>query len=178
MAKSFFSLKKGILFLFITLLVYPVSPVLFKTYIILKEPDFISPLPEKNNLSIRSDIWGDGRFNASRSGGWRRHKGIDLAGKVGDPVYASKSGIAHTGVIHYGMGKYVKITHLDGYATIYGHLNSVDIKDRRWVWQGQRIGTLGKTGNAKHHSIMPHLHFEVRKDKESIDPLPFLKNGS
>jgi murein DD-endopeptidase MepM/ murein hydrolase activator NlpD len=177
MATSLFTKKRIILFICIILLIYPVSPVLFKTYIVLKEPDFIPPLGGEKRLEVRSDCWGDGHFNASRSGGWRRHKGLDLAGEIGKPVYASKSGMAYTEVVPYGMGKYVKIKHLDGYITIYGHLDSIDINNGRWVWQGQKIGTIGKTGNARYKNIMPHLHFEIREGKESIDPLPRLENG-
>lgn len=165
---------KAFLYVFTLFLVYPSSPFIFKKFISFKEPAFVCPLRIEKELPIRSDVMGDGCFAAKRSGGGRRHRGLDIAGSVGQSVFAAKSGVAETAEVPRGMGKYVKISHFDGYLTIYGHLSSVTACNKRWVWQGQEIGKVGKSGNADHPQISPHLHFEIRKNGEPQDPLPHL----
>ena len=78
------------------------------------------------------------------------------------PVLAAKSGIVKTGYVKGGMGKYVKISHLDRHVTVYGHLGKITVKTGFWVWQGQKIGEVGKTGNANYRKMDPHVHFEIR----------------
>ena len=169
-----FSIKKIIIYLLILLFIYPVSPVLFTKFLSIKEPYFISPVPAYKEIRIRTDAMGDGKFNARRSNGTRKHKGLDIAGNIGDSVIAAKSGIAKTGEVAHGIGKYVTISHPGGYSTRYGHLDSLSIGNRTWVWQGQEIGKLGKTGNANYRSMKPHVHFEIRKADKCKDPMPYL----
>lgn len=173
--------RKAFLYCLILLLIYPSSPVIFKKLISLKEPAFICPLHIKEEVPIRSDVMGNGRFGATRSGERRRHRGLDIAGGIGEPVFAAKSGFVATGEVPGGMGRYIRISHFDGYVTIYGHLNSIVICDKSWAWQGQKIGDVGKSGNASHPGIKPHLHFEIRINGEPQDPLPYItidKRGS
>lgn len=113
---------------------------------------------------------GEGHFGARRSGGRRKHKGLDIAGCIGEPIAAAKSGIAETGEVPRGMGKYVKVSHPDGSITVYGHLSSVSVANKSWVWQGQEIGEIGKTGNADYPNMDPHLHFEIRINGKAVDP--------
>lgn len=167
-------LKRFLLYCLILILIYPLSPIAFKKVLSIKEPGFISPLPASDKILIRSDFMGDGHFRARRSGGKRRHKGLDMVSDVGEAVVASKSGVVKTGEVPKGMGKYVKISHFEGYTTVYGHLDSICIKDKAWVWQGKKIGEVGKTGNANFRRMKAHLHFEIRKDKIAQDPLPHL----
>jgi len=162
------------IFCLLLFLIYPASPVLFKKFISFKEPVFLCPVESGCAVSIRSDVMGDGHFGARRSGGRRRHKGLDIDGPIGEPVLAAKSGFAKTGEVPSGMGMYIKVVHLDGYVTLYGHLSSVDIPNGAWVWQGQKIGEVGKTGNANYRRMKPHLHFEIRKDDRHLDPLPLI----
>jgi len=171
-------LKRSLLYLLALVLIYPLSSLAFKKFLSIKEPTFISPLSADGDIAIRSDVMGEGHFNARRSGGRRRHKGIDLAGSISDPVVAAKSGIARTGEVKRGMGKYVKIFHLDGYATTYGHLDSIAVNDKDWVWQGQKIGEVGKTGNANYRRMKPHVHFEIKKDGMAQDPFPRITDKS
>ena len=153
-------------------------PVIFhfqKEYFAKREPFFICPIPSQYNLAhLRSDGYGKGYFGASRRGG-RIHQGIDLLSAVGEPVFAAKSGrVLYAGWNNKGYGRYIEIVHPDGLKTIYAHLSKIDIESKFWVRQGETIGKIGKTGNAKNHNILPHLHFELRNHNKPIDPIPFI----
>ncbi|MFH1858414.1 MAG: M23 family metallopeptidase [Candidatus Omnitrophota bacterium] len=138
--------------------------------------DWVSPLPSASKLQIRRDAWGKGDFGARRNGG-RRHRGVDLLAEVEDPVAAVRSGRVRVGEVPNGMGIYAAVTHRDGLKTIYGHLTKATVKDRSRVRQGQRIGLVGRTGNAADKEIHTHLHFEIRRGKEALDPMPFLNEA-
>lgn len=167
-------IRRIIVYIFSLLLIYPVSPCIFKYLINIKEPKFICPLHCKGKIPVRFDAYGKGYFGARRSGGKRKHKGLDIAGNIGDIVYASKSGIVKVGNVPNGLGNYVKIQHIDGYITLYGHLKSVSVEKDLWIWQGQKIGEVGNTGNANNPKIKPHIHFEIRKGEKVYNPLKFL----
>ena len=156
-------------------IIYPLSPLLFNVFLNFKEPAFLSPIATEGKIPIRSDIFGDGHFGAKREGGTRRHKGLDIKAGIGKPVLASKSGAVETGWVRNGMGKYVRIKHQRGYSTIYGHLSKITVEDNQWVWQADKIGAVGKTGNANHRRIQPHLHFEIRYLNKHLDPLEYLQ---
>lgn len=98
------------------------------------------------------------------------HTGLDLAGPWGAPIAAGDGGIAYTYVSSYGYGLHVIIIHGNGFATVYGHLNSFAVGDGQTVSQGQTIGYEGSTGN----STGPHLHFEVRLNNQPVNPLAYL----
>ncbi len=164
--------------LLILFFIYPVSPLLFTAFLNFKEPAFLSPIALEGKIPIRSDIFGDGHFGARRGGGTRRHKGLDIRADIGEPVLASKSGTAKTGWVSNGMGKYVRIGHRGNYCTIYSHLSKITVKDNQWVWQGDKIGELGKTGNANHRGMQPHLHFEIRYKNKYLDPLKIIRSGN
>ena len=100
-------IKKAALYLLSLFLIYPLSPVLFQEIISLKEPSFICPVCLEAGITVRADRMGDGHFGARRSGGRRRHKGLDIEAAIGTPVIAAKSGIARTGNVPGGMGNYV-----------------------------------------------------------------------
>jgi len=141
-----------------------------------REPHFIPPVSLDNGkLVLRNDGWGDGHFEAKRKGG-RRHKGLDIKADMGSPVYASKSGRAVCGNVPGGMGKYVKIAHPDGFQTVYGHLKGWNIESDTRVRQGAIIGFVGKTGNANVAGMQPHVHFEIREGKRSVDPTERIRN--
>jgi LysM repeat protein len=86
------------------------------------------------------------------------HDGVDLAGSVGDPVYAAGAGtVAYAGWSDYGYGNVVVIAHGSVFS-IYGHLSRYNVRCGQTVDAGQQIGAMGNTGN----SSGPHLHFELR----------------
>jgi murein DD-endopeptidase MepM/ murein hydrolase activator NlpD len=134
---------------------------------------FACPVEYKNDIIIRNDNRGDGLFAASRSGR-RIHKGLDLLADVGTPVYTAKSGKVISATQNKGMGKYIIVRHRDNIITIYGHLSNIFVRRNDYVRQGQIIGSVGKTGNARAADMLPHLHFEIRKNGVPQDPLEYI----
>jgi len=154
-------------------LIILVSVLAFLGFGSLNKQHFICPIGYKSDIIIRNDNRGDGFFASSRSGR-RIHNGVDLLADVGIPVLAAKSGKVVSATQNRGMGKYVIIRHRDNVITIYGHLSEISVRKNDFVRQGQVIGRVGKTGNARHYGIMPHLHFEIRKNGVPQDPLEYI----
>ena len=127
------------------------------------------PPVDSRPLIIRKDAKGDGHFWAVRSG-HRRHRGIDLIAEMGSPVRAVRSGIVVQTGSHRGLGRFVEIEHRDGINSLYAHLDDVLAQAGAHVRQGEVIGTVGKTGNARHPWITPHVHFELIKGGMPLDP--------
>lgn len=69
-----------------------------------------------------------------------------------------------------GLGQYVVIDHGRGFETVYGHLKEFTVKEGERVLAGEEIGEVGMTGDTSG----PHLHFEVKKDGEKLNPIPYL----
>ncbi len=89
------------------------------------------------------------------------HPGIDIAGSMGNAIYASASGVVvYAGWNNYGYGLMVVIDHGDGWQTLYAHMSQVNVVCGQAVFQGNVIGGVGSTGN----SSGPHLHFEMQHD--------------
>jgi len=162
-------MKKVLLFLLIILPIYLSISIYF-----LDKNYFICPIEYKKDIVIRNDSRGDGFFAANRNGN-RIHQGIDLFGAIGTPVMASLSGKVVVASQNRGMGNYIILKHLGNLVTIYGHLSNIYVKQGALVRQGQLIGEVGKTGNANLRSILPHLHFEIRKNGTPQDPLEYLE---
>ena len=136
---------------------------------------FLCPVEyRQDTIIIRHDSYGSGDFMAERSGS-RKHNGIDLQAKIGEPVYAVRGGKVVEARFHRGMGNYVELSHPSGHTTIYGHLSKIAAREGQAVRQGDKIGEVGKTGNANHRSIIPHLHFEIRRGNAPLDPMEFLE---
>lgn len=128
----------------------------------------VSPL-DGEPLVIRQDAKGDGRFLAPRSGR-RRHRGVDLVTALHSPVRAIRSGRIVRAGSHRGLGRFVEIRHDAHLRSLYAHLSDVQVVRGARVPQDAIIGTAGKTGNARHPWITPHLHLEVVRDGEPVDP--------
>ena len=139
----------------------------------LDKQSFICPIKYKSDILIRNDNRGDGLFASNRSGR-RMHKGIDLMADVGVTVLSAKSGKVISATQNRGMGKYIIIRHADNYITIYGHLSEILVRKNDSVRQGQVIGRVGKTGNARPRDMLAHLHFEIRKSGVPQDPLEYI----
>ena len=97
-----------------------------------------------------------------------QHDGIDFIAPQGSPVLAGADGVV-TGVNHSlkGDGNTVTIAHKGGYETCYKHLAEISVGVGQSVSRGKRIGSVGMSGN----SFAPHLHYEVRRDGVSLDPM-------
>lgn len=97
---------------------------------------------------------------------------IDVANKCGTPIYAAASGVVRRAVFNnswnLGMGNYVTISHVNGTVTYYGHFESVFVKPGDHVKVGDRIGLMGRTGNA----TGCHLHFQVTGAKNPLTKYP------
>lgn len=137
------------------------------------EPVFTGPVESGGTpYVLRNDSMGDGHFGASRSNR-RKHNGIDIKSRVGVPVLASKSGRVIFSGTKGGYGQYIQVLHPDGLDTRYAHLSELRVKTGQWVKRGETIGLIGKTGNAQYRAIIPHLHFEIRRGEEPVDPTPY-----
>lgn len=99
------------------------------------------------------------------------HAGIDLAGPIGEPIYASADGVVHRAGWGGAYGKMIDIGHGKGIATRYGHLSRVLVRAGDRVKKGEVIGHMGSTGR----STGSHLHYEVRVDGRAVNPMPFLR---
>ncbi|MTI94285.1 MAG: M23 family metallopeptidase [Firmicutes bacterium] len=110
-------------------------------------------------------------FGASR--GSRTHLGVDIAASRGTPIYAAADGRVSTRTYGSSYGYYLVIDHGNGYSTLYAHLNSfasnVSVGSR--VVRGQLIGYVGSTG----FSTGPHLHWEVRRNGNHVNPMSFFR---
>jgi lipoprotein NlpD len=131
-----------------------------------------SPLPPAG-AATESDgvdwIWpASGRVLAGFSKG--ANKGVDILGKIGDPVFASASGrVVYSGAGLRGYGKLIIIKHNDTYLSAYAHNSNLLVKEGQNVARGQKIAEIGNTD-----SPQVKLHFEIRRLGEPVDPLKFL----
>ena len=103
------------------------------------------------------------------------HKGLDFAGKEGEPVLSTGAGIITWSGSRYGYGELVEIDHGGGLVTRYGHNKKVNVKIGDVVTKGQSIAVMGSTGR----STGPHVHYEVILKGKPQDPLPYVyRKGS
>jgi len=102
-----------------------------------------------------------------------RHKGIDMAGPVGTPIYATADGIVGRAQWVRGYGKYIEINHGNEIQTRYGHMSRLNVKPNARVKSGDLIGFMGSTGR----STGSHLHYEVRISGEAVNPVPFMQSN-
>ena len=168
-------MKRFLTFALPLFLLIPVAPVISLQLFQWREPFFKVPLNQDGPIQIRQDPYGSGLFGAPRSGK-RQHRGLDLNAPIGTKVFASKSGRVFIGRLHNGMGRYVEIRHPDGWTTRYAHLKTISIQDNQLIRQGDAMGTVGKSGNARRRLIRPHLHFEVwNVEGIPVDPLTVME---
>jgi len=106
-------------------------------------------------------------------GGRRAHKGIDLAGPVGTPVYATADGVISKAEWFSSYGLFVSIEHGGALQTRYGHMSRLNVAYGQQVHKGDLIGFIGSTGR----STGPHLHYEVRVNGEAVNPLPYMQHS-
>lgn len=98
------------------------------------------------------------------------HKGLDFAGKTGDDVVSTAAGIVTWAGERHGYGLLVEIDHGDGIVTRYGHNNALSVSVGDVVTKGQAIAVMGSTGR----STGAHVHYEVIRHGQQVDPLPYV----
>lgn len=100
------------------------------------------------------------------------HPAIDIAGQIGNPVFAVDSGVVvYSGWSDFGYGYLMVIDHGNGWQSAYAHLNSIAAGCGVSVFRGGPIATVGNSGN----STGPHLHFELIYNGVKVNPLEFIK---
>ncbi len=107
------------------------------------------------------------RTYSTRSGG---NKGIDIAGKIGQPVLAASSGkVVYSGNGLASYGNLIIIKHSEQFISAYAHNKKLFVKEGGEVKRGEKIAELGKTGTSE-----AKLHFEIRYKGKPVDPIKYL----
>jgi murein DD-endopeptidase MepM/ murein hydrolase activator NlpD len=99
------------------------------------------------------------------------HAGIDLAGPLGTPIYATADAVVSRSEWAGGYGNLIELGHGRGIQTRYGHLTRSIVRAGQKVKRGDLIGYMGSTGR----STGSHLHYEVRIDGKAVNPIPFME---
>jgi len=115
--------------------------------------------------------WITRSFSNDETSSGEKHLGFDFAVKQGTPVAATASGaITYAGWDDI-FGNLVIIDHGNGYETMYGHNEKILVEEGESVLKGDVIAMSGNTGR----SSAPHLHYEIRKNGEAVDPAPYME---
>ena len=124
--------------------------------------------PAASNIKWR---WPhDGKILAKYSSAEGGNKGLDIAGKIGDPVLAAADGVVvYAGSGLLGYGNLVIISHNQDYLSAYAHNSRILVRENQKVKLGEPLAEIGNTG-----ASVPMLHFEVRRDGRPVDPLRYL----
>ena len=127
---------------------------------------------DQYHCPYQADVYYRGKFGMRRG---RRHQGVDIPLKTGDPVYATFTGKVRMSKYYGAYGNMIVIRHENGIETFYAHLSKRNVEVGDWVNAGDVIGLGGSTGR----STGPHLHFETRYNGFAFDPqwLIDFKNG-
>ena len=98
------------------------------------------------------------------------NKGIDISGRLGEPIYAAAAGeVVYAGSGLLGYGNLVIINHNETYLSAYAHNRKILVQEGQPIKIGQKIAEMGRSETSK-----PMLHFEIRKNGEPVDPMRFL----
>ncbi|MGL4601572.1 MAG: murein hydrolase activator NlpD [Plesiomonas sp.] len=135
------------------------------------EPPVKSSSSSSGNSAVSSWRWPvEGKvingYSASEGG----NKGIDIAGRRGQPIYATAPGkVVYAGNALRGYGNLIIIKHNDDYLSAYAHNETLKVKERQSVKAGEQIATMGSSGTSS-----VRLHFEIRYKGKSVNPLGYL----
>ncbi|WP_299529679.1 M23 family metallopeptidase [Ulvibacterium sp.] len=127
----------------------------------------IQPINNENLTRMASGFgWRSDPFTKAR----KMHRGMDFTAPRGTPIYATGDGkVIRADNRSSGYGKHIRIEHGYEYMTLYAHLSRYNVKRGQKVKRGDLIGFVGNTGRSE----APHLHYEVWKDDERINPINF-----
>ncbi len=135
------------------------------------KPPAAAPEPAKPEAEGTALEWGwpaSGKIIAGFSD--PANKGVDIAGRPGDAVYAAASGVVrYVGTGIPSLGKLVVIKHNNDYISAYAHNENILVKEGQAVVRGQKIAEIGSSGTDQ-----TKLHFEIRQLGKPVDPLKFL----
>ena len=126
---------------------------------------FQSPAP--GNFT---SLFGDRVHPFIQDGTAKYHNGVDIMSNFDTPLYPAREGMVIFTGWRGGFGKTAMIQHDEGYTTLYGHLNSINVKCGDWVTKKDIIGRVGSTG----WSTGPHLHFTIMRHGRDLNPLYFI----
>jgi len=125
--------------------------------------------PQKENIEDGVE-WSWPASGKLISGFSESTKGMQFAGRMGDPVFATAAGeVVYVGTGIRGLGKLVVIRHSEKYLSVYGHNRDILVKEKQKVALGQKIAEVGNTD-----ADQPKLHFEIRRFGKPVDPMQFL----
>jgi murein DD-endopeptidase MepM/ murein hydrolase activator NlpD len=109
------------------------------------------------------------RRNPFNGEGREVHEGLDIAVDFGTPVAATADGLVIYAAPHAGYGNLVIVYHSNGITSRYGHLSRISVEAGQRVKRGDQVGNVGSTGR----STGPHVHYEIRENDQSVDPLRY-----
>jgi len=136
-------------------------------------PAPVAKKPETSGSAPAAGQWlwpAKGKLLAKFSSSEPVNKGVDLAGKSGEPIVSAASGaVVYAGQGLRGYGNLVIIKHDDAYLSAYAHARKILVKESQSIKAGQKIAEIGSTGT---DSVK--LHFEIRKNGKPVDPLYYL----
>jgi len=118
-----------------------------------------------SNFGLRNDP-----FTGRRS----VHRGVDIASPMGSPIMAMGDGVVTWAGPRTGYGNMVEVNHGQGYSTRYAHASAVLVKVGDVVSRGDVVAKVGSSGR----STGPHLHFEVLKGHQQVDPVGYLQRDA
>ncbi len=138
-------------------------------------------VPEQPQASASggSMLWPCGGCPLTSGFGWRvhpifgsrrLHAGIDMGAPIGTTVRAADAGTVLIAGSAGGYGTLVVVGHGGGLSTAYAHMSAISVSPGQSVGRGEKVGEVGNEGN----STGPHLHFEVRRDGEPVDPAAYV----
>ena len=124
--------------------------------------------PVKSSFRFTS---GYGYRRDPKTGGRRMHKGTDFAAPTGTDIFATADGVVSHAGWQSGYGRLVKIKHAFGVETFYAHNSKILVKVGQRVSRGDHIADMGSSGR----STGTHLHYEVRVNGKSVNPMTYIK---
>ncbi|HBI81632.1 MAG TPA: peptidase M23, partial [Bacteroidales bacterium] len=103
----------------------------------------------------------------------KMHTGMDFTAPTGTEIFATGNGVViEVKSAQRGYGNHVIIDHGFGFSTLYAHMSKIDVRKGQRVKRGMVIGYVGNTGT----SVAPHLHYEVRKNGQPVNPIHYYFN--
>lgn len=128
-------------------------------------------IPVSQPIAHQDLLWISSKYGMRKHPILKRrmmHHGIDYVAKFNTPIYATAPGVVIRVIKRkYGYGNAIVIRHSDTFKTMYAHLNKINVCKNDSVQRNQIIGTVGSTGL----STGPHLHYEILKNDETINPI-------